>query len=52
MGLLQSTIAIVTILKDYEITIDPKNECIIDPRNIFIQPLDNFRLNLTKLNSI
>nr|XP_033184375.1 cytochrome P450 6k1-like isoform X1 [Bombus vancouverensis nearcticus] len=50
LGLLQSSMALIAILKDYEISLDPTcNKDGIDVRNVFLTVTEDFRLNFTKL---
>ncbi|XP_053987873.1 cytochrome P450 6k1-like [Hylaeus volcanicus] len=49
VGLLQSVVAVITILKDYEVSLDPTGDYEIDRRNIFLSPSDRFKLKFTKL---
>ena len=49
LGMLQSMMGVITILKDYEVSLDPTYKCDIDIRNVFISPPDGFRLIFTKL---
>ncbi|XP_076232644.1 cytochrome P450 6k1 [Calliopsis andreniformis] len=49
LGQLQSLIGIITVLKDYELAVDPEQEGLVDPKNVFLQAVDGFRLKLTKL---
>ncbi|CAL7947747.1 unnamed protein product [Xylocopa violacea] len=49
LGFLQSAMALIAILKDYESSLDPTCERDVDKHNIFISPVDDFRIKLTKL---
>lgn len=49
LGQLQSAIGILTILKDYEVSYDSNCKCDIDIRNVFLSPVEDFRLNITKI---
>lgn len=49
LGMLQSMMGVITILKDYEVSLDPTYKCDIDVHNVFISPPDGFRLIFTKL---
>lgn len=42
--------ALIAILKDYEISLDPTcNKDIIDVRNVFLTVAEDYKLNFTKL---
>ncbi|XP_076755432.1 cytochrome P450 6k1-like [Xylocopa sonorina] len=49
LGFLQSVMALVAILKDYESSLDSTCKCDVDNRNIFITPANDFSIKLTKL---
>ena len=49
LGQLQSAIGVLTIIKDYEVSFDSTCNCEIDNRNVFLSPVDEFNLKLTKL---
>ncbi|XP_017767083.1 PREDICTED: cytochrome P450 6k1-like [Eufriesea mexicana] len=49
LGLLQSAVALIAILKDYEVSLDPTFKGDVDIRKVFLSPVDGFRVNLTKL---
>lgn len=49
LGLLQTGMGLVSILKNYEVSLDPTYKGGVDVSNIFLTVPDGFRLNLTKL---
>lgn len=49
MGQLQSVIGLITIIKNYEISLNSKCKGDLDIRNIFVSPINDFSLNLTKI---
>lgn len=49
IGQLQSIIGLITIIKNYEISLNSKCKGDLDVRNIFITPINDFSLNLTKI---
>ncbi|XP_051154870.1 uncharacterized protein LOC127277625 [Leptopilina boulardi] len=50
VGMLQTTVGLATILRDYEVSLNPKCKYELDPRAIFIQPLDGVKLDLKKVS--
>ncbi|XP_076627123.1 cytochrome P450 6k1 [Colletes latitarsis] len=49
LGMLQSAVGIITILKDYKVSLDPTYKIDVDRRNIFLSPPEEFKLRFTKL---
>ncbi|CAK9821900.1 Cytochrome P450 6k1 [Anthophora retusa] len=49
LGLMQSSMGLIMILKDFEVSLDPTYKGGLDVRNVFLAPAEGFRLNLTKL---
>nr|XP_031840935.1 cytochrome P450 6k1-like [Nomia melanderi] len=49
LGMLQSMMAVITILKDYEVALDPDYKYQVDPYNIFFITPADFKFILTKL---
>lgn len=49
MGQLQSVIGLITIIKNYEISLNSKCKGDLDIHNIFVSPINDFSLNLTKI---
>lgn len=49
LGMLQSAIGVITVLKDYEVSLNSTLTDVIEYRNVFLTPVEDFSLNLTKL---
>ncbi|XP_015431466.1 PREDICTED: cytochrome P450 6k1-like [Dufourea novaeangliae] len=49
LGTMQSIMGVITVLKDYEVSLDPTFKYEIERSNVFLTVPDGFRLNLTKL---
>ncbi|XP_046830997.1 uncharacterized protein LOC124429586 [Vespa crabro] len=49
VGLLQTAVAIITILNNYEVSLDLKGKHKPDPTNMFMTPCNNFMLHLKKI---
>lgn len=50
LGVLQSAMGVITVLRDFEVTLDPTYKYGVDPHNVFLSAPENFKLNLTKLS--
>ncbi|KYN21324.1 PREDICTED: cytochrome P450 6k1-like [Trachymyrmex cornetzi] len=49
LGILQTTVGLIAILRDYEVTLHPSWKDPIDPRNVFISPPAEFLLNFKRI---
>lgn len=49
LGMLQSAIGVITVLKDYKVSLNSTLTDVIEYRNVFLTPVEDFSLNLTKL---
>ncbi|XP_011866671.1 PREDICTED: cytochrome P450 6k1-like [Vollenhovia emeryi] len=49
LGMLQTAVGLVAIIRDYEVTLNPKWKSPLDPRNVFTVPPAEFLLNLKKI---
>lgn len=49
LGQLQTAMGLISILQDYEVTLNPEWPCSQDPKSVFTIPLDGFKLNLRKM---
>lgn len=49
VGLLQTAVALITILDNYEVSLNLKGEYKPDPSNMFLTPCNNFMLHLKKI---
>ena len=47
--MLQTAVGLATILRDYEVALNPSYKYELDPRAIFIQPLDGVKLDFKKV---
>lgn len=51
VGMLQSTVGVVTVLKDYEVLLNPSSSYEPDVKNIFVTPGNKFALNLKRITA-
>ncbi|XP_076653844.1 cytochrome P450 6k1 [Halictus rubicundus] len=49
LGELQSAMGVITVLKDFEVSLDPTYKYGVNPYNAFLTTPNDFKLNLTKL---
>ncbi|KAL6258450.1 hypothetical protein P5V15_010406 [Pogonomyrmex californicus] len=49
LGILQTAVGLIAILRDYEVTLNPSWPSPIDPRSVFTSPVIKFLLNLKKI---
>lgn len=49
LGILQTAMGLIAILRDYEVSLNPLWMSIVDPQNVFTTPPAGFLLNLKKL---
>lgn len=49
LGMLQTAVGIITILRDYEVALNPKWLTTIEKRNVFTTPPAGFLLDLKKI---
>ena len=47
--MLQTSMGLATILRDYEVSLNPQYKYGLDPRAIFLQPLDGIKLDFKKI---
>ncbi|XP_078045153.1 cytochrome P450 6k1 [Augochlora pura] len=49
LGIIQSTMGVITILRDFEVSLDPTYKYGVDRYNVFLSVPTDFKLNLKKL---
>ncbi|CAL1689645.1 unnamed protein product [Lasius platythorax] len=49
LGILQTAVGLIAILRDYEVSLNPSWMSIVDPRNVFTSPPTGFLLDLKKI---
>ncbi|XP_076286679.1 cytochrome P450 6k1 [Lasioglossum baleicum] len=49
LGELQSTMGVITVIKDFEVSLDSTYKYGVDPHSVFLTAPHGFKLNLTKL---
>lgn len=49
LGYLQTAVGLITILRDYEVALNPSWLCTIDDSNVFTTPPMGFQLDLKKV---
>lgn len=49
LGILQTAVGLIAILRDYEVSLNPSWMSIVDTRNVFTSPPAGFLLNLKKI---
>ncbi|XP_033225304.1 cytochrome P450 6k1-like [Belonocnema kinseyi] len=49
VGMLLIAVGLATLLRDYEVALNPLHKCEIDPQEIFVRPFDGVKLDLKKV---
>jgi len=49
LGILQTAVGLIAVLRDYEVALNPSWKAPIDPQNVFTSPPAGFLLNFKKI---